>query len=59
MSPDDKLDNIIEAYKEQIEEQEIEALEEKFNTFTNKCPKCGWILSSTATKCAKCGYARE
>ncbi|MGQ4876601.1 MAG: zinc ribbon domain-containing protein [Promethearchaeia archaeon] len=24
----------------------------------NKCPKCGWILSSIATKCPKCGWKK-
>jgi len=23
----------------------------------NKCPKCGWILSTHATKCVKCGWS--
>ena len=24
----------------------------------NKCPSCGWFLSSKADKCIKCGWER-
>jgi len=24
----------------------------------DKCPTCGWILSSTATKCPRCGWRK-
>ncbi len=43
--------------EEEAEAEEL--LEAKF--ITNKCPKCGWTLSSTATRCPMptCGWDKE
>ncbi len=39
-------------------EKELVSKEESFvdrGVTSNKCPKCGWILSLTSTKCPRCG----
>lgn len=42
------------------EQASFEDFEEKQEAPTiDKCPTCGWILSSTATKCPRCGWVKQ
>jgi len=36
----------------------FEEVKEEPKTTIDKCPTCGWILSSTAKKCPRCGWKR-
>ena len=38
------------SFEEEPKEEEAELI--------NKCPSCGWVLSSTAKKCPRCGWER-
>jgi len=52
------FDEILAEKKEKtpsFEDIEIESME---TGTINKCPTCGWILSSTATKCPRCGWRK-
>ncbi|MFO8020025.1 MAG: hypothetical protein R6U96_15475 [Promethearchaeia archaeon] len=37
----------------------VESEETKPMSEINKCPECGWILSSSAQECPKCGWSEE
>jgi len=44
-------------FEQFIKEEEV-SFDEKKEVKIEKCPTCGWILSSTATKCPRCGWRR-
>jgi len=52
-----KIDSLRARYDVEEEEEEETAVESAIKI--NKCPQCGWILSSTATKCFKCKWDGE
>ena len=41
-----------------IETAKYASFTEEETREVNKCPTCGWILSSTANKCPRCGWQR-
>ncbi|MHA1149765.1 MAG: zinc ribbon domain-containing protein [Promethearchaeota archaeon] len=63
---DDELDKLVaerelkEAKEAEKEREELEKIKKEFKieSVTNKCPKCGWILSSTANKCPRCQWTK-
>ncbi|MHA1251669.1 MAG: zinc ribbon domain-containing protein [Candidatus Helarchaeota archaeon] len=51
----------ISTLKPSIEEPIVsfDKVEQEPKGTIEKCPTCGWILSSTATKCPRCGWVRH
>ncbi|MGQ4872932.1 MAG: hypothetical protein ACP6IY_02550 [Promethearchaeia archaeon] len=51
----------ISPLKPSIEEPIVsfDKIEQEPKGTIEKCPTCGWILSSTATKCPRCGWIRH
>lgn len=49
-----------EAKEAEKEKAELAKIKEEFDIkpVTNKCPKCGWILSSAADKCPRCQWVK-
>ncbi len=41
-----------------VEAGKYASFEEKEQKEVDKCPTCGWILSSSASKCPRCGWQR-
>ena len=41
-----------------VETAKYASFEEKEAKEVDKCPTCGWILSSSASKCPRCGWQR-